>query len=360
MVSLSSVISISMWVGPWLIPRALAFYRSIQASNRQPGTVRPTPPHVKWCLNPLYLFIIVSLIRTLPYFTPSNIFRDTSSRLQIPTGVLFSRISALHGGKLTPVESALKSRYAEASGDWTLLYAAYGPEVLAMCPFCNTDSPSTYLWYALPTIVAPHLVHIFLLGLLTSPFFSGPDGARWRTYATIAGVALATIELTMVMRYDWKLNTTKKTANDVDWFFWRLRTMRLLAFAAVDGLLGWGLWLTSTNRWLVKPPAVAEQVNTISLMLQVMNNKLKALGHIQNAVLRDDQLRGAGYHYWTREPRLMEEVEQEREVIDARRQAISHMDYDRVTADADLWVERVWGALKPTPLAGDGTRQKTE
>jgi hypothetical protein len=106
---------------------------------------------------------------------------------------------------------------------------------------------------------------------------------------------------------------------------------------------------------------MAEQVNAISVMLQVMNNKLKALGHLQNAVLRDDQLRGAGYHYWTREPRLMEEVEQQREVIDARRLAISHMDYDKVTADADLWIERVWGALKPpTPAGADGARDKTE
>ena len=54
----------------------------------------------------------------------------------------------------------------------------------------------------------------------------------------------------------------------------------------------------------------------------------------------------------------MEQVEQEREVIDARRLALSRMDYDRIRSDADSWVEKVWHALK-SPVYGTG-REKTE
>jgi len=362
MVSLSSAISLFIWVGPWLIPRAIAFSRSIRASNRSPGSLRPTPPHVQQCLNVLYVFASISLLQTLPYFSPSNIFWETNSRLLISPNVLFTRLINLRGGNLTDLDDALKGRYTNASSDFALLYAMYGPDVMAYCPFCNTNEPTTCLIYALPAMLAPHLLHIFLLGLITSSFFSGKEGNRWRLFATIAGVSLAAAEITMVLRYDWKLNAQRKTIKDADFFFWKLRIMRLLAFAAVDLLLGWALWLTSTNRWLVEPPTVSEQLDHSSLLLQAVQNKMFALGHIQNTVFRDDQLRGFGFQYWTREPRLMEEIDQQREVIDARRLALSRMDHDKVQAEANNWVERIWSSLRPPiPVQSGGSeREKSE
>jgi hypothetical protein len=214
------------------------------------------------------------------------------------------------------------------------------------------------MYYALPSLLAPHLVHIFLLGIITSSYFSGKEGIRWRIYATVAGVSLAAAELILFIRYDWKLNATKKTLREADFFFWRLRIMRLLSFAVVDGLLGWVLWLTSTNRWLVEPPSVNEQVDATGVYLTGVHNKLQALGQLQNAVLRDDTLRGVGFQYWTREPRLMEEVEQTREVMDAKRLALSRMDYDRVRLNADNWVERIWEELRPPRLSEE--REKIE
>jgi hypothetical protein len=216
------------------------------------------------------------------------------------------------------------------------------------------------MYYALPTLLAPHLLHIFLLGMITSSYFSGREGTRWRMYATVAGVSLAAAELVLVLRYDWKHNATKRTLKEVDFFFWRLRTMRLLSFAVVDGLLGWALWLTSTNRWLVEPPSISEQIEGASMFLTGVHSKLQALGQLQNTVLRDDTLRGMGFQYWTREPRLMESVEQEREVMDAKRLALSRMDFDRVKANADNWVDRIWEGLRPPPLQARGGRAKVE
>jgi hypothetical protein len=335
-----------MWVGPWLIPRGLAFFQSIRASNRRPGTIQPPPPHIRHCLNILYVFAIVSILRTLPYFSPPNIFRDTNSRLQIPTSVLFSRLNNVRDGNLSLLDHALKDRYTEAPTDFALLYATYGPDVMAYCPFCNTGEPSTYLVYALPSIFAPHLLHVFLLGIITSSFVSGKEGNRWRLVATIAGVSLAAAELTLILRYDWKLNATKRTIKEADFFFWNLRLMRLVAFAVVDLLLGWALWLTSTNRWLAIPPSVSEVLKNTEQLFGSAHSKLFAFGHIQNTIFRDDQLRGIGVQYWTREPRLMEEIDQEREVIDARRLALSRMDHASVQLATNNWVERIWAALK--------------
>jgi len=289
---------------------------------------------------------MVSLIQTLPYFSPSNIFVVTNSRLQIPPNTLFNRLNNIRNGELTTVERALKQRYSEAPTDFALLYATYGPDALAYCPFCRTGDPSTYLLYSLPSMLAPHLLHVFLLGLMTSSVVSGKEGSRWRLYATVVGVLLAATELAVILRYDWKLNTLNKTLKDAEFLYWKLRTGRLLSFALVDLLLGWALWLTSTNRWLVQPPSISDQLRQSSMVLQSLHNKLFTLGLLQNTVMRDEHLRGVGYEYWTREPRMMEEIEQQREVIDARRIAISRMNYDKVQQDAGIFVDKVWNALQ--------------
>jgi len=346
MASLSSLISLFVWIAPWLIPRALAFFRSIRASSR-PGLIRPTPPKVKLCLNVLYAFILVSLVRTLPWFSPLNIYKETNSRLAIPTSVLFNRLLSMRTNGLSPLEIGLKDKYFESSTDFGLLYAAYGPDVMANCAWCSTASTDTYFMYAFSSILAPHLYHILILGLITSSFFSGPEGARWRIYATAMGAFLAAIELGLVLRNDWKLNTTKRSLSDVDFFYWRLRMYRLLSFAVADALLGWAIWLTSTNRWLVKPPPVSQQIQYATVALNLARNKVTLLSRLRNAVIYDEQLHSTSVNHSLQEPRQMAEIEQERDVVDAKRLALSRMDIDRIRNEAQIWTDRVWPILSP-------------
>jgi hypothetical protein len=346
-----------MWVGPWLLPRALAFFRSIQASNR-PGQIRPLPTRVKLGLNALFVFIVICLIQTIPNFSPPNIYKDTQSRLAIPTSVLFNRLSSIRNDNLTPLDLALKDRYFEASTDFGLIYAAYGPQVMAECIWCNTKEPTYYLYYAIPSILAPHLLHVLIILCLTSTFFTGSEGSRWRFYGVMATASLALVEVVLVARNDWRLNTTKRLLADVDFFYWRMRTYRLLAFALLDSLLGWAVWLTSTNRWLVKPPGVSQQVEFLANTLKVPAIKMSLLSRMQAAVVSDEQLLTTGMRYWTQEPRNVAELEQEREVVDAKRLALSRINIDKIRHEANLWVDQVWRFFQPPTQ--DGLRPKTE
>jgi hypothetical protein len=248
----------------------------------------------------------------------------------------------------------LREKYFNASADFGLLYAAYGPAVLSTCSFCSTANTDTYFLYALPSMLAPHLLHVAVLGFITSSFFSGPEGARWRTYATTAAAFLAAMEVILVLRNDWKLNTTKRVLAEVDFFYWRLRMYRLLAFAAVDGLLGWALWLTSTNRWLVRLPGIATQIQNIGVAMQVARLKVTLLSRLRNAVVHDEVLLGAGVKEWVRERGYLAEIEQEREVVDAKRLALSRIDVDKVRREAGDWTERVWVFLRPPTRNANG------
>jgi len=300
----------------------------------------------------LYACVFVSLILSLPYFSPSNIFKETGSRLGLPTNLLMSRLSGLRQGDLTPLDELFLEKMgqepqkANAPKDLALLYAAYGPDVVLQCPFCSPSNPQSYLYYALPAIMAPHLLHIAILGVITSSFFSGSEGARWRTYATIAGVALAAGELYMTWTYNWEENGKMRMLEQVDFFYWKMRIWRQLAFAAVDGLLGWVLWLTSTNRWLVKPPTVSEQLTEVTQSLAQSYGQINLLGNIRNAVVRDNELRTVHGEYWLNQLQEMEDIEREREVIDAKNIALSRMDFDKTQRRAEIYVDQIFANLQ--------------
>lgn len=348
----SSIFQIFLFAGPWLFPRALAFYRSIRSGNQGPNTtVRPPPPHVQRCLNILFGGVLVCLVLTLPYFATPNVFKETGSRLGLPTKLLQSRLHALREGNLAPLEQLFLEKMDQEPQKWNapkdtaLLYAAYGPEVVLQCPFCSPEQPNTYLYYALPAIMGWHMVHIFLLGAITSTFCSGSEGARWRTYATIAGVALAAGEFYMTYTYNWELNGLMRRLEDVDWFYWDMRMWRQLAFAAIDGLLGWFLWLTSTNRWLVKPATITEQLSEATNTLADSYTQINIVSSLRNAIVRDTELRATQEEYWLLAAREAQSIESEREVIDARNIAMSRMDINRLKGTYDNFLEHWLSSL---------------
>jgi hypothetical protein len=166
-------------------------------------------------------------------------------------------------------------------------------------------------------------------------------------------VVLAAGELWLTFNYKWQLNASVRELQNVDFFFWRMRVYRQLAFALVDGLLAWVLWLSSTNRILVIPPTIAQQMESTTQTLQATYAQLTLLGNFRNAIVRDRGLRAAHADYWLQEHETMAEIEREREVVDAKNIALSRMDVDKVQQTAGLYVERVFGGLRPPSQEAD-------
>src|SRR5579862_4258949 len=158
--------------GPIIITRAIAYFRSSAAPLNSPRRpIRPVPLHVSRALNVLFITACLALLSTLPYFQPENIFVVTQSRLQTPSEVLFTRLQTIR--PLTAQDISLKSKLV--SIDSRLLYLTYGPGPLADCLFCNSDAPFSYLYYAFPSIVIPHILHTAVLGVVTSSLLSGHE-----------------------------------------------------------------------------------------------------------------------------------------------------------------------------------------
>lgn len=336
-----SIQSLLLFFGPLVLPKALAFYRSLRA----PSTVQPRPltPSTSYAINALFLTAIIFLASTLPIFGPSNIFQTTQSRLQTPTSVLFTRLSIKHA--LSPADKTLQAVF-EASGlEARLHYLRFGPSILT-CPFADpkaSDASTTYLFYALPSLLAPHLAHLAILGAVTSSRLAGPEAGRWRTAATIAGLALAAADIGAVASYDHLANARATRLSDIDAFFWRLKVYRGIAVAAVDALLGWVIWLSDTRRAFVVPAPAAQRLEESTKLLEAVLFKIRGLGAVRNVVFRDSGMRHTIDEYWVKEGDMMRHVYEERAVVDALRDSLEKVDMARLGVEADVYVQGILG-----------------
>ena len=347
-----SIRSLVIFFGPILIPKAISYYRSIRnASGAHNLPIRPVPSNVRIALGLLAVLAAVCLLKSLPLFAPENLFVSTDSRLQIPVDVLFNRVLAGRPENiLTRTDEALRAKFVNLES--RLLYLQFGPSVLADCPFCHADEPKSYFYYALPSLLWPHLANLTVLALVTSPSLTGPYGSQWRTLATIAAGVIALIEVYLFSSYNYQANARALRLPDVDFFFWSMRTYRLLGLAALDAGLGWLLYLSSTNRAFVQLPSAAERVDSVSRGLMAVKSKLSALGIVKNTALRDDELRSRSHAYWTHEVRLMREVMEEREVIEGVSDALTNrIDIQSIQRDAEAYAQNVLQPLQPTANA---------
>ena len=352
-VSWQTIQSLLIFLGPWLLPRALGFYRSIR--NRPPAQIRPLPHRTQYALAVLFASATVAFLSTLPYFAPENIFRATQSRLQTQPGVLFARLGSTR--LFTAQDERLREVLDKGGLDARLLYARYGPHVLADCPFATPGEVTAgrdYLFYAAVTILAPHIFHLIALGIATSGVLSGKEGARWRTIATIAGVLLGTAELWLIANYDDRYNMRSTRLSEVDFIHWKMQVWRGLAVAAIDGILGWVIWLQATRRTFLTPASAAERLLDHAQALEKVLSKTRNLGIIKNGSIRDAELRRRVDGYWSKDQEVMRDMFEQPEVIEAQRNALKRIDITAVGRQADQYIDTMLNGIQIAPAAMAG------
>ncbi|GAB1312966.1 hypothetical protein MFIFM68171_03176 [Madurella fahalii] len=363
-ISWGTIKSLLIFFGPILLPKALAYYRSVRAAPRIYGLKpRPLPPSIFRAILVLCVLSAVFLLRTLPFLSPENIFKATQSRLQIPADVLFTRLSTLRpDAQLSATDLSLRAKFASLES--RLLYLQFGPSVVATCPFCTSDDPRSYLYYALPELLGPHLLNLVAVAAVTSGAVvaaSTGDGAtvaRWRTPATLAAVALGLADVYLVASYNHAANARALRLGDIDFFFWTVRRYRYVGLAALDLLLAAALYLSGTQRAFVTGPGPAEKVEDVLRALGAVKGKVNAAGVVKNTVLRDEELRGRGNAYWGHEVRLMREMMEEREVIEGVKDALENrIDIRSIERDAEAYAKAM---LMPGGQGNGGGSVKEE
>jgi hypothetical protein len=328
-----------------LLPKAISWYRSIGSSSHS-LPIQPVPPRVRIALSLLFFLSTAYLVKTLPLFAPENLFTRTQSRLQIPVDVLFNRLSAIRPGNvLTASDHVLRAKFVNLES--RLLYLQFGPGVLSECLFCNADEPKSYFYYALPSIIWPHLANLIVVAVMTSPSITDKHGSRWRTLFTIAAITVAALEAYIVGSYQYQANAKALRLADLDFFHWSMRNYRLVALAALDAALGWVMYLSSTNRAFVQLPSASERIDDVARGLMTVKSRLNAIGIINNTAMRDEELRSRCQSYWAHEVRLMRDVMEERDVIEGVNDALSNrINIESISKDAELYADSVLEPLR--------------
>lgn len=223
------------------------------------------------------------------------------------------------------------------------------------CPFAtpkDRDAGQTYLLYAAPGVLAPHILHLIALGVATSGLLSGPEGAKWRTVATIAGLVLGIAEFYVVATYDSTPNVRSTRLNEVDFIYWKLQVYRGLAIAALDGVLGWMIWLQATGRAFIAPVPVSERLMNTGRIFEAVMGKTRGLGIVRNGVVRNAEMRKKSDGYWVKEGEVMKDIFEEPEVLEAQRNALRRLDSQRIAREADALLDGIFGSMPPPETAG--------
>lgn len=338
----------TLLLGPRIYPYAQVFYRELRNSSSRP-TVRALPVEAQRALNILFLSILTFLILSLPKFADENVFALTRARLQTENNVLFARLASMRPGEeLTESDLQLKDRMQTREG--RLLYLQYGHDALANCAFCSTRDPNSFMHYAVPSILAPHLAHLVVIGLTTTDTIAGPDAARWRSHAGFAGIVMAGAELYATVKYNNAANKAAARASDISFFHWNARALRFVSFALFDAILACVIYLAATRRFFVTTappiPEAIERTATIARALEAQNVKMTSLGALRNTIMRDPKLREKLGQYWTQERRMMGEVDQDREVVDSMSRAMEGMNMQATEAKAEEFAEMVVGSIR--------------
>ncbi|KAL2363142.1 hypothetical protein RJZ56_003947 [Blastomyces dermatitidis] len=309
-----------IFFSPLLFRKARSLYSSIRSSlTHRPQPPRPLPSSAAVALNILFVTTSLFLFLSLPAWTglnphaPSpNIFALTQSRLTTPTELLFARLARLRpNNTLTNLDTQLKAKFTSQAS--RKLYLRYGPETLLNCPFCTPGDETTYLLYYLPLqTFLPHLLHLLIIGLVTSNPLTGRSASRFRSKFTLTALSLLLIETLLVAFYN-PTSTSNATAHKTSpplnqheiptSFHNRLTTLRLLSFTIFDALAAATIYLAGTNRFFYIPPTPAEVaeelVANVSATLASATAKVHAVSVVRNATVRDRGLKATDDAYWT-------------------------------------------------------------
>jgi hypothetical protein len=336
--------------------------RSPTPPSHIPPPSKPLPQSTSITLLLLLLSASAFFLSTFPSFQPENIFRLTHSRLSTSSGVIQTRLSALR--PLKPTDHLLRRIFDSTSTlDPRLLYAQFGPnDLIDAFPLLVTpsspsiaeatlsrDAANTLLYYSLPGHLLPHILHLAILGLATSPTLSGRAAARFRLPSLLAALALCAAELYLLTTHDPTPNRHATRISETRFLHWNLLLLRGLGLATLDALLGWAIYASTTNRggptFLVRLTQITETPEARLALhgerLDSVLSRLRGLGVLRNALVRDREARGKAERYWMHEGEVVKDVFESREVVEAVNGALRRTDVDRVGRDAEGFVEGV-------------------
>ena len=163
--------------------------------------------------------------------------------------------------------------------------------------------------------------------------------------ATIAGMVLGVADFWFITNHDDRYKAHSTRLSEVDFVYWKMLVWRGLAIAAMDGVLGWVIWLQATGRAFLTPLPTSERLLDHARTLEGLLGKTRGLGIIRNGTSRNAESREKVDGYWVKEGEVMKDVFEEPEVLEAQRNALRKIDVTRIGREADAYLDTILGGV---------------
>ncbi|KAG0281145.1 hypothetical protein BGZ95_006444 [Linnemannia exigua] len=342
----SSIIQFLVVLGfPYLIKGVRSFFAKPpppsplqRLHNKQnPTTQGQTQPINKW--NQLmYLVLGASTLfhlAQLTFYNQPNVFKTLSLPADCPNFILhqsWKERSAADPTFLTTFPDSMREQFKAMES--RLVYIVYGQDAFINCDHCSERND--YLMYLFPSALASYAGMAILLGMATT---QTSHLNRQRTWGSAALVVLALLEYSV-------LHTSSEVANLSTLVKQEMTLVGARgAYAVRHGSLA---LMTITLMGLIYrsgrstgPRGEVEILNDLCQAQEAMIQRHRALQLARVASLRDPLLRKQFVEYWKRREVEHGLLLSDTEYKEARDLALSRIDVETLTQEANQYIEAV-------------------
>ncbi|KAK9472629.1 uncharacterized protein V1510DRAFT_416462 [Dipodascopsis tothii] len=331
---------------PFLIPRLIRWFQG----SRAPAAHNAAPKQKIALTWPLVLVIVsllvaavVQIVWTLAYL-PDNVFMLTGLKFQAPVDIIRFRLQMVR--KLTVSDQTLLDKLGESS-ESRLLYAAYGPQALMECTWC--DSIESYRLYTMSSMLQRHAGHIGLVLVATA--FQRTNVLR--PYAVLAAVAVPAVELYYLLSFDIRHNIAARTLYEVTWLFWQSRFNAGIVTGVTDIALSVAVFLYATGRvrsggepFESKHEEIMGDFKELQTRLDSVAQKLRISTLVKELVAREPDMRKQSAQFSKRQTEDEAEILRDPAVVEARAAALAAADLPKLEKSSGDYAKAIIDSAK--------------
>ncbi|KAH7028538.1 hypothetical protein BKA57DRAFT_479413 [Linnemannia elongata] len=340
----SSIIQVLLVIGfPYIIKAVRSFFAKapppspLQRLNNKQSSARQQQPLNKWSQ---FMYLLLSAatlfhLAQLTFYNQPNVFKTLSLPADCPNFILhqsWKERSAADPNFLQKFPDSMREQFKAMES--RLVYIVYGQDAFLNCDHCSERND--YLMYLFPSALASYAGMAILLGMATT---QTSHLNRQRTWGSAGLVVLALLEYSV-------LHSSSEVANlstlvKQEQFLVGARG----AYAVRHGSLA---LMTLTLMGLIYrsgkstgPRGEVEILNDLCQAQEAMIQRHRALQLARVASLRDPLLRKQFVEYWKRREVEHGLLLSDTEYKEARDLALSRIDVETLTQEANQYIEAV-------------------
>ncbi|KAG0010595.1 hypothetical protein BGZ80_001356 [Entomortierella chlamydospora] len=346
----SSIIQLLVVLGfPYAIRAVRSFFAKapppspLQRLNNKHRNGPPKPS--KWNR---FVFVILGLttiyhLYNLVLYNPPNVFRTLSLPADCPNFILhqsWKEHAALDPTFMTKYPDSMREKFKAM--EYRLIYQIYGQDAFLNCDYCNERGD--FMLYLYPGAIASYVSMGAILGMATS---QTSHLNKYRSWGSAVLVVIAALEY-----------GTYQKGTDVASLTSLLKQEGLLVGSRGAHLLRHGslammsiviIGLLHQASRSAGPRGEVEILNDLCQAQEAMIQRHRALQLARVASLRDPTLRKQFVEYWKRREVEHGLLSADSEYKEARDLALSRIDVETITREADQYIEAIISAGEREP-----------